>query len=367
MGWQLAQRRGTHGRQNAELAAEVLRSLFQGSNRPRSGPWTRTKPKQKEWECPTRHTPNYMQRGQCRRCSAARPHAGASSQRAAQQLQSQVAAGGSPAVQKDSKSSGGAHGDGQRTRASRPAPWANTEAAEKQANGLAAALDAVRAIGGCEDLEGRLTAELETARKRAKDTRPLLARVEGTRAYIERAEKRLESLNATAAKAQAAADAATADLAAHRERLQAMESEAAAELALAGSVGAQACREAVPLEEDVRALLHVLESSALVCSASGQPPLAIAERMTALHARVSIPEASVPAARLDEPMSDGINSPSTGIRATASNAEATVGSVAGSCKDPLLERLVALGEEADDAAYASVARAFITERRSTPD
>ena len=270
--WQLAKRRGKNGNANAKVAAELLRSLLSGSSAP----------KKPEWKCPACGVFNFMDRHCCRKCAGGRksdkkPITTAPSQRA----------GPAPAAR------------------AKLAPWAKTEAASKRAVAYTAALEAVQAVGGCEELEQAWSERLKEEEKQATTTSSVLERLDNTKGFITRAEKRLLSLKEAAAAACNAVDEAEEELDAARRRATVLEEEARVELKAAPAPAPQADG----LEDAIRTLmvcLHSLQLPAQVCTAATAVVNLLPQHAPSADAEetgVLISENAVAAGRLDEPLS----------------------------------------------------------------
>lgn len=98
-----------------------------------------------------------------------------------------------------------------------------------KAAALQAAIAAAQASGGAEDFVKELEAKLEETQKEATDERPLVDKLAGCRAYIQRAEKRVAASAETLKSAQATHDKLLQDLDAHRKKLAELESEVKAD------------------------------------------------------------------------------------------------------------------------------------------
>ena len=170
-------------------------------------PASRSRP---EWTCKECSCSNYMSRAKCRGCG--KPW---------------QSSGHAPKLKETSRpnenqprAEGGF--------APRPAPWEKTQAAAARATALKAALEAAKTAGGDADLVQDLQAKYERAQKDSSDERPITDRLAGCRAYIERAEKRLDSAESALTEARQMRDQRAEDLAKHQHKLKELEDEVAA-------------------------------------------------------------------------------------------------------------------------------------------
>lgn len=192
------------------------------------------------------------------------------------------------------------------------APWAASETAQKKVEELDVAIDAIRAKGVSEEITGCLEAQKEKeARKAAKaakaeDKRPLLKRIESTRGFLQRAEKRKASLEVQIKNLEAESKQLAADMEESRQRLKLLEAEAAEDFAGEGV--------SKSLEDAVHTLMVALHSCQLppeVTNAAGtvvsmlpRPP--VSEDVPDMEPPQvqSVDESGVPAGCLDVALPD---------------------------------------------------------------
>ena len=110
----------------------------------------------------------------------------------------------------------------------RPAPpWKVAKEAGEKAKAVTAALEALQQAGGACDVEETLKTETERLTKIASHPeRPLVERMQGVRAYIERAEKRAAALDEEVLALQKEQQLQQADLTEHRNQLKELERQA---------------------------------------------------------------------------------------------------------------------------------------------
>lgn len=110
-------------------------------------------------------------------------------------------------------------------------PAASTPSARRAA--LTVALEAVRAAGGCEELEQSVSQALSKTAQAAADSRPLGARLDSCKAKAAKAEARLAQTAAAVEQALARHDEAARELEACQAALAELEREVAAPLVVA--------------------------------------------------------------------------------------------------------------------------------------
>ncbi|CAK0899103.1 unnamed protein product [Prorocentrum cordatum] len=322
MAWQVVQRRrGPRRAGGAELAAEVLRSLFSGGGGRAAGAGgggdaKKHPPHRAAWRC-TCGAPNWEERGSCRRCGAARAGAPArcpppapAAERAAERAASGRAdwpllPGTEPRPQaqvprEDSRERVPSPAPGHRGRP--PAPEDAAAAAAAQADALEASADQLDSV--------RLGPAAAQLRRQAADLRKRAAapapgrRLDLLEAFVKRAATR-------ASKAAAAVEAAEVSLAEARSQEETLQRELEEGEAKLAQLRAELQTErmddapasspaAAGWAHPARALLQALNTSQLVCPVSGLPPESIAAPVAALHAALGDVEYRVRAARLDE-------------------------------------------------------------------
>ncbi len=184
---------------NHELAKTFMQALL-GPPRARHGSGAQSL----DWTCRSCKWSNYATRPTCRHCGAAP----------------------GPASSKSTPSATAAPAPQAKGAAPKPPPWERAKAAAAQVAALEAAMAAAQLAGGAEDLVKDLTEKLTAARKAAQDDRPLPDRLAGIRAYISRAEKRLDAAVRAVKEAEDQRDSIGADLASHKEKLEELEKEA---------------------------------------------------------------------------------------------------------------------------------------------
>ena len=186
--------------QHADVAAELLRSLFSGR------PGYKPKQHREEWACQKCGTHNYLDRKSCRRCSA-------------QATNSATKPAPSRHVTKPAL----------KTSSTQPpalASWATREMIESREASLTAALEATKACEGCDTAVQNIESELKGLRKRTAEPPSIHKSIDTTRAFIGRAEKRHQHLVSEVSAAQELERAAFHELDDARKRLQQMEAEA---------------------------------------------------------------------------------------------------------------------------------------------
>ena len=213
--WELKQRRaGRRGRQDAELAAEVLRSLFTGAKPEQQPP--RRRP---EWTCSCGVT-NFTDTQACRHCSAARGG------RQARVLERSV---GKPNAQ------------------SKP-----------DVRGLGQAAVAAEAAGASPAVLESLKKEATDQRSRAADARPVGSRLDSAKAAQRKAQKAVTDAKAAVTKANERLQESLLQMDAAQAQVDSIEEELRAERARpAGSSGLTLQPN---LESTLRELLSALDS-----------------------------------------------------------------------------------------------------------
>ena len=236
----------------AALARELRAALLP---RPKSP----TDSRRPEWKCQCGAT-NWLERSACRKCTAAKPaprqatptpkHAAVlraatkATGPAASPLRCQPvgsvwgpAAAGKPATVNAASAAAGS------------APPAAVAPAARRA-ALVVALEAVRAAGGCAELEQSVSQVLSQTVQAAADSRPLGARLDSCKARLAKTEARV-------AQAAAAAEQAATR---HAEAVRDLEACQAALAELEREVATPPVRQPAPLATEVQDLLAALES-----------------------------------------------------------------------------------------------------------
>eukprot|EP00664_Eupelagonemidae_sp_cell27_P008957 gene8957-1689_t len=183
---------------------------------PKGGKQSGGSSKREEWCCACSPTNWADTRRKCRRCGTARPGADMKPQQPQKPAPKKSATQQPPSQQPPSPNPA-------------PSPWARAASAPARVSSLSIALDAAKAAGGCSGVVAQLESELAAARKAAVDDRSVQQRIDGCRAYIERAEKRAAAAEAAVKEALARQDAIAADLVEHRAKLAGFEREANAQ------------------------------------------------------------------------------------------------------------------------------------------
>ena len=264
MSWQEVKSRGRRRRDRSgdpKQAAEILRSLFSLGRRPERRP---------EWKCRACGTFNFEDRVICRKCVG---HKGAQSN-AREDLR-----GGQPP---------------------RQAPWVAAQAATKRAEDLKVAISAVHQSGVCTDIVSDLQTKLDAEEKKAEKAqgkRSTLSRVEATRGFITRAEKRLSGLQDQISELRKQEENMAMELEQSRRQLAQLEKEAAEDLRGQDAHGAHP-----DLEEAVRQLMVAMHACTM-------PPIVI-EAVAAVQ--TALPTPPVSADMEDHPV-DGETAPEDSI------------------------------------------------------
>ena len=214
-----------------DMAAELVRSLFGSKGYVRD--------QRPEWQCKGCGTKNFMDRKECRQCHLAK---GAPKSKTVPE----------PAQKK-------------------PDFWCLKAEAAKKAEATESALEAARAKGGHDGLVKKLEEELCGLKKASSDGRSTLSKVQSTRLFVSRAEKRCSTLHTQITQLQESAAAAAAELDEARARLRVMEAEAAAELEKSSA-------KIHPIENVALKLIKLLESASFV-----DLPPTIVEAMEEVH------------------------------------------------------------------------------------
>ena len=135
---------------------------------------------------------------------------------------------------------------------------------EERAGQLEATIEAAEECGGCEQVVSSLQTELKFQQKKGSEA-SIWKQIEGTKSFLNRADKRYESLSNQIRELQQKAAATRSEIMEAKERLRILERDAAEKLEVPQTRGSNAC-----MEEAMRSLLVILHSCEL-------PPQAVAQ------------------------------------------------------------------------------------------
>ena len=248
---------------HTDLAAELLRSLFSG----RGG--QKQKKQHDEWSCQKCGTSNFVTRTVCRRCKCP--------------VQTTVPKAKVAVPQHVVKAPS--------TKPAALAPWASRDMIEARGATLSALLEKTKACGGCDTAVASLEAELEEIhRKRTADPPSIHKRIDVTRGFIERAEKRHQNILDEMEVLKTRERAVFKEVEEAKVRLKQMEEEARESLSgpSPAQISTTGSSSVDSLLQNCATLLQAIESAAAFSNGSSTNlPPNVLEAMRTMHSNVA--------------------------------------------------------------------------------